>query len=926
MLLRRLRSEWRIPAGLLVFTLFFYWKILFTNRFMFPWDAADFFYPYFHLAHEELRHLRLPLWDPYVMSGFPVIGDLEAQIFYPINWLFVLLSPFAPLPYKLVEVQLVFHFFLAGLFMYCLAREFVSTGTPALLSGVLFMSSGAMVAHTQHLASINAMAWVPLIFLLARRGLLDGDYYHAACAGMLFGIQILAGHWQHSAYLGLLLFLYFFYEACLGPMRKKLWPRWIVMLLVVAGLGAALALVQVVPSYELGKLSVRSYLTAWDVTEGNEPRYLLTLFLPNYFGGLHGVPRWYPHELFFNYVFLTIPGCLLALVGLLYTIRRRNFFWLAAILLFIDLSLGRNGHLAPILSRVPILSLFRNAATFFDLANFGLCLMAAVGADALLSESLPQWLRKRLPAGLVSLVACATIGGLLLQLPWNVPSWSHMLAALAVFCLILTQLLRNRISPGVALRVIFGLMVFDLCFYNMSQPLNTTEEDPRRYLARDLAVHRPELVQFLRSDTANDFRMAAVAEHMWSGSGGNVWQIPSIYGWNPLTLRRYQEYIRTFTHTSEYTLPYGGPDHNLDSPLLDLLGAKYLLVVDRVLEEKLKLRESPRFSLVYDWANWWRLYQNKDYLPHGWFYPHAYEVPDNAVALAVMNSHWFDSRHTLIIEKEDLRGEWTELTEPLTVTSLRPDGAAAASNGSARVDPYCADRELMFGDWGSRGNWLRYDVTGGPEPGRYLLLIRYTTDYQPTPSLRAEVRNGRQTQLSETVRLPATHEWRCHNARTLELGEFELASGTNEITLRSEVNSLLQIYSLWLVRVPSPNPLGTMFFSFENFFASANEISLDVRVGRDGFLLLNEIQYPGWEATMDGQPIEILRADTIFRMMYVPAGSHRIEMRFRPRYFVWGATVSILTLTAFLVYAATHRGEDRVARARGLPVEFHFRS
>src|SRR3970282_2184150 len=113
-----------VPALLAAWTILFYWKVLFTNRRMFPWDAADFFFPYFSFVHEELRHLRLPLWDPYVMSGYPIVGDLEAQIFYPLNWLFVLLYPFYPLTFKAVEIQLVAHFFLAGLFMYFLAREF----------------------------------------------------------------------------------------------------------------------------------------------------------------------------------------------------------------------------------------------------------------------------------------------------------------------------------------------------------------------------------------------------------------------------------------------------------------------------------------------------------------------------------------------------------------------------------------------------------------------------------------------------------------------------------------------------------------------------------------------------------------------------------------------------------------------------------
>src|SRR5262245_22324451 len=61
-------KRWRVPVFLGGLTLFFYWKVLFTNRAMFPWDAVSFFYPYLSFVHEELRHFRLPLWDPYVLS------------------------------------------------------------------------------------------------------------------------------------------------------------------------------------------------------------------------------------------------------------------------------------------------------------------------------------------------------------------------------------------------------------------------------------------------------------------------------------------------------------------------------------------------------------------------------------------------------------------------------------------------------------------------------------------------------------------------------------------------------------------------------------------------------------------------------------------------------------------------------------------
>ena len=280
-------SWWRIPALLFFFTLFFYWKILLTNRYMFPWDAADFFYPLLAYVHEELRHLRLPLWNPYSMSGFPVIGDPEAQTFYPPNWLPVLLYPFAALPFKWVEAMEIGHFFLAGLFMYWLARDFTKNTFSALCGGVLFMSSGAMVAHTEHVASIEAMAWYPLVFLLARRGLLHRNWFWTVSAGFFLGVENLVGHWQHAVYLGLLLFLYFGYEACFGPLRRHLWPHWMVHLLAIGAIGAGLAMIQIVPATELAPHSIRSQVTYWNITQGNGPAYLWTLFLPNYFGGLN---------------------------------------------------------------------------------------------------------------------------------------------------------------------------------------------------------------------------------------------------------------------------------------------------------------------------------------------------------------------------------------------------------------------------------------------------------------------------------------------------------------------------------------------------------------------------------------------------------------------------------------------------------------
>ncbi|MBB4044320.1 hypothetical protein GGR06_002111 [Bacteroides reticulotermitis] len=50
-----------------------------------------------------------------------------------------------------------------------------------------------------------------------------------------------------------------------------------------------------------------------------------------------------------------------------------------------------------------------------------------------------------------------------------------------------------------------------------------------------------------------------------------------------------------------------------------------------------------------------------------------------------------------------------------------------------------------------------------------------------------------------------------------------------------------------------------------------------------GVAVFSEIFYPGWRVTVDGQPVELARADYILRAMNIPAGKHIIEMSFDPQ-------------------------------------------
>ena len=77
---------------------------------------------------------------------------------------------------------------------------------------------------------------------------------------------------------------------------------------------------------------------------------------------------------------------------------------------------------------------------------------------------------------------------------------------------------------------------------------------------------------------------------------------------------------------------------------------------------------------------------------------------------------------------------------------------------------------------------------------------------------------------------------------------------------------------------------------------------LAVAAKQPSVLVVADTDYPGWEATVDGAVTPILRANLAFRAVEVPAGSHRVEFRYRPAAKRQGAVASAFFL--FLSLAA----------------------
>ena len=72
-----------------------------------------------------------------------------------------------------------------------------------------------------------------------------------------------------------------------------------------------------------------------------------------------------------------------------------------------------------------------------------------------------------------------------------------------------------------------------------------------------------------------------------------------------------------------------------------------------------------------------------------------------------------------------------------------------------------------------------------------------------------------------------------------------------------------------------------------------NELHYRYRTETERLAVFSEIYYPdGWTATVDGQPVDLLRADWTLRAALLPAGEHEVAMRFLPESYRVGAGIS----------------------------------
>jgi hypothetical protein len=73
----------------------------------------------------------------------------------------------------------------------------------------------------------------------------------------------------------------------------------------------------------------------------------------------------------------------------------------------------------------------------------------------------------------------------------------------------------------------------------------------------------------------------------------------------------------------------------------------------------------------------------------------------------------------------------------------------------------------------------------------------------------------------------------------------------------------------------------------------ANYLKYETKSQHDGLVVFSEIYYPkGWDAYIDGEPVEHLNVNYVLRGLPVPSGSHVVEFRFHPQSYFVGNQIS----------------------------------
>lgn len=240
-------------------------------------DVLQQLYPWRELVVSEIKQGRLPLWNPYSFSGYPLFANIQSSVLNPFNILFFVL----PFP-TAWSITILLQCFLASLGMYLFTRRIRLAILPSLFTSVAYSYSLFMTVFLEY----NTLGYIVALLPICAYAWLLYNEKQTVVRTILFTIFLsslfFVGHLQLAvvAYLFVAIFAFFFFDKKLRNLRR------IATFFIPFTFSILIASIQLIPSFELISLSARVPQNYTFLIEKLliQPWQLIMIAIPDLFG------------------------------------------------------------------------------------------------------------------------------------------------------------------------------------------------------------------------------------------------------------------------------------------------------------------------------------------------------------------------------------------------------------------------------------------------------------------------------------------------------------------------------------------------------------------------------------------------------------------------------------------------------------------
>ncbi|MBT3239556.1 MAG: YfhO family protein [Chloroflexi bacterium] len=350
------------------------------------------FVPWWTQAWQTLKLGQLPLWNPLVGMGVPLLANYQSALLYPPTWLYFLFAEIADSPGIAwgQALLIALHLAWAAWGMVSLTKKMGWTALAQTVSALAFSLSGFLVARSHFLSIISAAAWLPwLLFAAYQLVHLDNKKRPFLLLTLFVTMQLLAGHAQTTWYSLILTFAFLTFWTWQKSSNTEILKNW--SKFAFMGIWAAiLAAAQLLPTSEYLLQSQRAseFNIAQAMTYSFWPWRFLTVFLPNLFGTPANGDYWGYAAFWEDATYIGLISIILAIAFIFYKNRnsaQKKFATFLIILIGISflLALGDNTPIFPWLYRnIPTFDMFQAPARYLIWAEFALVMLAGMAVMA----------------------------------------------------------------------------------------------------------------------------------------------------------------------------------------------------------------------------------------------------------------------------------------------------------------------------------------------------------------------------------------------------------------------------------------------------------------------------------------------------------------------------------------------------------------